>query len=55
MPYVCEGTIIRTNNNREGSIVAVDRTKKIIVAYTGKTFFTEKLENVIVVSYKGVY
>lgn len=54
MPYVCEGTVIKTNNNREGYVIGVDRVHKTVVIYTGKTSFTEKLENVHVVSYKGV-
>lgn len=50
MPYVCEGTIVKTLNGREGKVVGV----RIAVIYNGKTFYTEKLENIRVVSYKEV-
>lgn len=54
MPYVCEGTIIKTLSGRDGKIVGVDRKNKIAVIYNGKTSFTEKLENIRVISYKEV-
>lgn len=54
MPYICEGTIVKTLNGRDGKVVGVDRKNKIAVIYNGKTSFTEKLENVRVVSYKEV-
>ena len=54
MPYVCEGTIVKTLNGRDGKVIGVDRKNKIAVIYSGKTSFTEKLENVRVVSYKEV-
>lgn len=54
MPYVCEGTMIRTNRNREGMVIGVDRENKIVLVRAGSTSFTERLENVSVVSYKGV-
>lgn len=54
MPYVCEGTIVKTLNGREGRVVGVDRKNRIAVIYNGKTSYTEKLENIRVVSYKEV-
>ena len=54
MPYVCEGTIVKTLNGRDGKIVGVDRKNKIAVIYNGITSFTEKLENIRVISYKEV-
>ena len=54
MPYVCEGTIVKTLNGRDGKIVGVDRKNKIAVIYNGKTSFTVKLENIRVISYKEV-
>lgn len=54
MPYVCKGTIVKTLNGRDGKVIGVDRKNKIAVIYSGKTSFTEKLENVRVVSYKEV-
>lgn len=54
IPYVCEGTIIKTLSGRDGKIVGVDRKNKIAVIYNGKTSFTEKLENIRVISYKEV-
>lgn len=54
MPYVCEGTIVKTLNGRDGKIVGVDRKNKIAVIYNGKTSFTEKLESIRVISYREV-
>ncbi len=54
MPYVCEGTMVRTNYNREGFVVGIDRKNKIVLVRNGDTSFTEKLENVSVVSYRGI-
>lgn len=53
-PYICEGTTIKTTKGREGKIIGVDRKTGIFVAHTGKVFFTDKLENIVNVSYKGV-
>lgn len=36
MPYVCEGTIVKTLNGREGKVVGVDRKNRIAVIYNGK-------------------
>lgn len=33
MPYVCEGTIVKTLNGRDGKVVGVDRKNKIAVIY----------------------
>ena len=52
--FVCEGTIVKTLNGREGKVVGVDRKNRIAVIYNGKTSYTEKLENIRVVSYKEV-
>lgn len=53
-PYVCEGTIIKTYNGREGKIIGVDRKHKVVVVTNGKISFTERLNNIKVVSYKEV-
>lgn len=52
--YVCEGTLVRTHNNREGKVIGVDRKTGIAVIKSGKTSCTEKLENLKVISYKEV-
>lgn len=54
MPYVCEGTIVKTLSGRDGKVVGVDRKHKIAVIYNGRTSYTEKLENIRVISYKEV-
>lgn len=54
MPYVCEGTIVKSLVGREGKVIGVDRKNKIAVIHTGTTSYTEKLENLRVVSYKEV-
>lgn len=54
MPYVCEGTIVKTISGRDGKIVGVDRKNKIVTVYNGTTSYTEKLENIRVISYKEV-
>lgn len=54
MPYVCEGTTIRTAANREGHVISVDRTNKVVVVRNKNGFFTEKLGNITVISYNGV-
>lgn len=52
--YVCEGTIVKSTRGREGLVIGVDRTHQIVVIQSARTFFTEKLENLQVVSYKEV-
>ncbi len=54
MPYVCEGTMVRTNHNREGFVIGIDQENKIVLVRAGSTSFTEKLENISVVSYRGI-
>lgn len=54
MPYVCEGTMIRTHRDREGIVVGIDRENKTVVVRAGSAFFTEHLGNVKVVSYEEV-
>lgn len=54
MPYVCEGTTVKTLTGRNGRIIGVDRKNKIAVIYNGTTSYTEKLKNIKVISYKGV-
>jgi hypothetical protein len=54
MPYVCEGTYIKTASGREGKVIGVDRKNKVALIHQGKTSYTEKLTNLSVVSYKEV-
>lgn len=54
MPYVCEGTIVKTLSGRDGKIIGIDRKNKVAVIYNGRTSYTEKLENIRVISYKEV-
>ena len=54
MPYVCEGTIVKTLSGRDGKIVGVDRENRIAVIYNGRTSYTEKLEKIRDISYKEV-
>lgn len=54
MPYICEGTIVKTNTGRDGKVVHVDRKNKVATIYSGTTWFAEMLENLKVVSYKEV-
>jgi len=53
-PYVCEGTIVRTKRDKEGRIIGIDRKHKLATIQVGKSVCSEKLENLRVVSYKGV-
>lgn len=53
-PYVCDGATVRTNDGREGKVLGVDRQNKIVVVHTGSSTIATKLENVVVISYKGV-
>ena len=54
MPYICEGTIVKTLSGREGKIIGVDRKNKLATLYNGFTSCTERLENIEVVSYREV-
>lgn len=53
-PYVCEGTIVRTKHGKEGRIIGIDRKHKLATIQVDKSVCSEKLENLRVVSYKGV-
>lgn len=54
MPYVCEGTLVKTNTNREGEVISVDRVNKIVIVTTGTGVFSENLNDITVISYDGV-
>lgn len=54
MPYICEGTIVKSTYFNEGKVIGVDRKNKIAVIRCGMSFLTEKFENLKVVSYKEV-
>lgn len=53
-PYVCEGTFVKSNSGRDGLVIGVDRVNSIVVIQSIRSSFTEKLENLQVVSYKEV-
>lgn len=52
-PFICVNTIVQTPN-KSGLVISVDREKKIAVVRSKDGFFTEKFENLSVVSYKEV-
>lgn len=56
MPYICEGTIVRfVNSGKQGHVLGVDRQNKLAaVVDTSNCVCSEKIENLEVVSYKGV-
>lgn len=53
-PYVCDGATVRMNNGREGKVLGVDRQNKIVAVHTGSSTVATRLDNVVVISYKGV-
>ncbi len=53
-PYVCENTIVRLRNGKEGLVIGVDTAFKIATIKSKGTFHTEQTKNLVVVSYKGV-
>ena len=54
MPYICEGTIVKTDSGNTGRVIGVDRVNKIAVVYNGKSSFTVPTIKIKVVSYKEV-
>lgn len=54
--YICEGTIIQRKNDatRQGIVISLDRKSDIVIAQQSNTFWSDKIKNVEVVSYKEV-
>lgn len=52
--YICEGTHVKTADAREGVVHHVDRANRIAFIQSAHNFFSEHLDNLKVVSYKGV-
>ncbi len=53
-PYVCENTVVRLVNGKEGRIIGVDTVLKVATIKIGRTFKTESTKNLVVVSYREV-
>ena len=54
--YFCEGTTIQRKNDaaRQGVVISLDRKSGIVIAQQSNTFWSDKIKNVEVVSYKEV-
>lgn len=53
-PYVCEGTTVKNRYGQEGKVIGVDRKNKLATVQVNKSVYSEKLEHLQVISYKGV-
>lgn len=54
--YICDGALIRRKNepSKVGTVYAIDRKCNIVVAQNGNSFWSDKIKNVEVISYKEV-
>jgi hypothetical protein len=54
LPYICDGTIVKTANGREGRVIGIDRQNNLVTIHSKTGYYTEKIHDIEVVSYKGV-
>lgn len=54
IPYICEGTIVKTKTGRHGKVVVIDTKRKIAIIRDGKISFPEATKTLKVVSYREV-
>ena len=54
--YICEGATIQRKNDitRQGVVVSLDRKAGIVIAQQSNAFWSDKIKNVEVISYKEV-
>ena len=54
--YICKGAIIQRKNdaNYQGVVIALDKKNSIVIAQTGEKYWSDKLKNVNVMSYREV-
>ena len=54
--YICKGATIQSkqNDTKTGIVFALDKKSDIVVAQSGNSFWSDRISNVEVVSYKEV-
>ena len=54
--YICEGAIIqrKADTTRQGIVVSLDRKSGVVIAQQNAAFWSDKIKNVEVMSYKEV-
>ena len=52
--YIYDGALIRRKKepSKQGIVYAIDRKTGVVIAQDGKSFWSDKIKNVEVVSYK---
>lgn len=54
VPYVCEGTIVKTINGCSGRVITVNPERKIAIIRDGQVSFLEEIKSLKVISYREV-
>ena len=54
--YICKGAIIQRKDTTayEGVVVALDKKANVVIARTGDRYWSDKIKNVNVLSYREV-